>query len=42
MQAPIPELTDEGAPLFADIMLRWGQYVKGHTLSSLSARIAKP
>ena len=33
MQAPTSEFTDAGAPLFADIMLRWRQYVKGHILS---------
>lgn len=27
MQAPTPEVTDVGTPLFADIMLRWGQYI---------------
>jgi len=42
MQAPTPEVTDVGTPLFADVMLRWRQYVKGHTLSSLLAHIAKP
>lgn len=31
-----------GAQLFADIMLRWRQDVKGHILSSLLAHIAKP
>ena len=35
MQAPTPEFIDVSAPLFADVGLRWRQYVKGHILSSL-------
>lgn len=35
MQAPTPEFIDVSAPLFADVVLRWRQYVKGHILSSL-------
>ena len=42
MQAPTPEFTDMGAPLFAGVMLELRQYVKGHTLSSLLVHIAKP
>jgi hypothetical protein len=42
MQAPTPEFIDVSAPLFADVVLRWRQYVKGHILSSLLADIAKP
>lgn len=35
MQAPTPEFIDVSAPLFADVVLRWRQYVKDHILSSL-------
>lgn len=35
MQAPTPEFIDVSAPFFADVVLRWRQYVKGHILSSL-------
>jgi hypothetical protein len=33
MQVPTPEFADVGAQLFADVMLRWRQHVKGSSVT---------